>query len=332
MGTLRWTLVFICLGAAAGCGDGPTTPPKPPDAPAISCPASLTLESPDNVPMPASFQLPTTTGGQSPVTISCTSQSGETFPLGSTTVQCTATDALQRTASCSFAISIAPTPRISKTAFLAFGDSITYGRCNNDPDTCDPYTVHLRSLLEARYTRQSFTIVTAGVRGENASNDIPPSNDNEAGQDRLLDELRDRAPEVLLLMEGTNDIINAPGGAEEGVELAAEALEQMVVAAKNRQVEVFLATIPPMRYPPPAGTTRDRSAHGPFVPMLNERIRQIAQRRNVTLVDVYAAMHADLAGTIGTDNLHPSAKGLQVIANTFYAAIRQRLDSTPADR
>ncbi len=330
MGTLHRTLVLLGLMTAAGCGEGPTTPPRPPDAPAISCPASLTLESPDNVPMPASFQLATTTGGQSPVAVSCTSQSGSTFPLGSTTVQCTATDGLQRTASCSFAITIAPTPRISKTAFLAFGDSITYGRCNDHDDICDPYTLNLRSLLEGRYTRQSFMIVTAGVPGENASDDIPPTNDNEAGQDRLLDELRDRTPEVLLLMEGTNDIINAPGGAEEGVDLAAEALEQMVIAARGGQVEVFLATIPPMRYPPPPGTTRDRSPHGPFVPILNERIRQIAQRQNVTLVDVYAAMNADLAGTIGTDNLHPSSRGLQVIADTFFAAIRQRLDSTPA--
>lgn len=277
--------------------------------------------------MPATYAPPTPAGGQAPVTVSCSSASGSTFPLGSTTVSCTATDSLQRTATCSFAVTITPTPRIAKTKFLAFGDSITYGRCNSSGE-CPPYTIRLQNLLEQRYAKQSFTVITSGRPGENASDDITPTNGNEAGQDRLPEELRDFSPEVLLLMEGTNDLLNAPLGPSSGVEMATVALDQMVGVAKARGVVVLLATIPPMRYPPPPGT-RDRSAAGPLVPTLNNRIRQLATAHGVTLVDIYAAMNADLAGTIGDDNLHPTVKGLEVIADTFYAAIRQTLDSTP---
>jgi lysophospholipase L1-like esterase len=245
------------------------------------------------------------------------------FPLGNTIVTCTATDALQRTASCNFNVTLRPSPRLSKTRFLAFGDSITYGRCHEFPDECDPYTVRLRALLEDRYRKQSFAVTTSGVRGETASADNEPSVDNISGQDRLPLEISRFDPEVLLLMEGTNDLSNGPEN--ESVELAAEALDAMVADAMNRDVVVFLATIPPQRYPPPPGT-RDRSGSGPLVEPLNDRIRAIAASRGAFLVDIYAAMNADLDGTISVDNLHPTELGLMVIADTFYAAIRAALE------
>ena len=57
----------------------------------------------------------------------CTPSSGSTFPLGATTATCTATDARQRTASCSLTVTVTEPPLISLTRFAAFGDSITAG-------------------------------------------------------------------------------------------------------------------------------------------------------------------------------------------------------------
>ena len=257
------------------------------------------------------------------MSVTCSAQSGSSFPLGNTLVTCTATDALQRTASCNFNITLRPAPRLSHTRFLAFGDSITFGRCNEAPQECAPYTVRLRELLEERYRKQSFTVTASGAPGESASAEIPPSGVNIPGENRLPNEIDRYDPEVLLLMEGTNDLINGAEG--QAVALAAEALDGMVADAMAQGIVVFLATIPPQRYPPPPGT-RDRTGSGPLVQPLNDRIKAIAAARGAHLVDIYAAMNADLAGTISVDNLHPTELGLRVMADTFYAAIRTALE------
>ncbi len=317
----RLPAVLAGLVLAAACGDGPTPPPPPPAAPTVSCPASITLESQDNVPIPVGFVAPTTSGGQAPVTVTCSAQSGATFPLGNTLVSCTATDALQRTATCNFNVAVTASPRISKTQFLAFGDSITFGRCNVSPQVCDPYTVRLRQLLEARYTRQTFTITTRGVPGETASDDITETSAPSNGQDRIGPELDQYRPEVVLLMEGTNDLFHRRADA---FPLALDALGRMIDAARSRGVVPMIATIPPQRL----GGHRDAVAR--LIPEFNAQLRVMATARGATVVDVYAAMAADIAAYIGPDDLHPTEAGLRMIGETFYAAIRAALDVTPA--
>jgi hypothetical protein len=51
--------------------------------------------------------------------------------------------------------------------------------------------------------------------------------------------------------------------------------------------------------------------------------------RGAVLVDVYAALINDIPSFISVDNLHPTAAGLRVIGETFYAAVRAELDNTP---
>ncbi len=273
--------------------------------------------------MPVTFIVPAASGGQAPVSVSCSAQSGANFALGSTLVTCTATDSLQRTATCNFNVAVTPTPRISKTKFLAFGDSITAGQCGSLD--CTPYDTRLLALLQQRYTRQTLTTTNLGVDGECASNNICTVN-GEAGEDRLPGQLS-RDFEVLLLMEGTNDLFNK--ASTTGVDEAEVGIDRMVLRARQANKEVFLATIAPMRYPGVAGG-KSLDGVGPFVPILNERIRAIAVARGAILVDVYTALAADMNANISSDNLHPTDKGLQVIAETFYTAIRTRLDSTPA--
>lgn len=271
--------------------------------------------------MPVTFPLPTASGGQAPVSVTCSAQSGANFPLGSTIVACTATDALQRTASCNFNVAVTPTPRIAKTKFLAFGDSITNGRCNISPDTCPPYTDRFRELLVARYTKQTFTVIKSGVNGEAASDDITTAVDR-AGQDRLPVDLARERPEVLLLMEGTNDLFF---DRVTGPALAIEALGRMIEMATAQGVTVFIATIPPQRENGAFGRTEVAR----LIPGFNAQLKTMATARGATVVDVNAAMSADLNRYIGSDDLHPTAEGLRLIGETFYAAVREKLDSTP---
>lgn len=271
--------------------------------------------------MPVAFTVPTATGGQAPVTVTCSAQSGANFPLGNTVVTCTATDSLQRTATCNFNVAVTPSPRISKTKFLAFGDSITNGRCNIAPDVCDPYTDRLRDLLVTRYTKQTFTVIKSGVNGETASDDIAGPVER-AGQDRLPVDLSRERPEVLLLMEGTNDLFH---DRVTGVSLAIQALSRMIDIATGQGVMVFIATIPPQRENGAFGRTEVAQQ----IPGFNAQLKAMAMAKGVTVVDVNAAMSADLNRYIGPDDLHPTAEGLRLIGETFYAAIREKLDSTP---
>src|SRR5262245_65857531 len=73
------------------------------------------------------YGTPSTIGGASPVATTCTPQSGGLFPVGMTTVMCTATDTRQRTDSCSFGVTVQRPAVIAATKFMAFGDSITAG-------------------------------------------------------------------------------------------------------------------------------------------------------------------------------------------------------------
>jgi lysophospholipase L1-like esterase len=235
---------------------------------------------------------------------------GAGYPAGSTTITCTATDALSRQASCSFSVTVTVTPKISRTTFLAFGDSITYGRCGPAPNECPPYTDRLLELLRARYTAQTFQAIPRGRPGEKTPD----------GASRLADEVSLYTPEVVLLMEGTNDVTDDAFK----INVTEDALEYMINASRSRGVkEVFLATIPPIFPGGPNDSARPR------VLQLNDEIRDLAARKGAHLVDVYAALSADLNRYYSGNDLHPNAEGLRVIGETFYAKIRATLDITP---
>ena len=122
----------IAVTFSAGCSSpmSPTPqppPPPPPAAPTLSCEENINRAtiSPDG--MEISFPTPEARDGQSPVNVSCSPASGTRFPIGETTVSCTATDGLNRQASCQFNVTVARAPQLQRVRFMAFGDSITAG-------------------------------------------------------------------------------------------------------------------------------------------------------------------------------------------------------------
>lgn len=335
----RLTLVGVTLMLAA-CS-GPSAPPPPPAAPTILCPVSQTVQSPDNAPMPISFTVPGGNGGQAPLSVSCTAQSGANFPLGQTVVTCTVRDSLQRQSSCNFNVSVTATPKISKTTFVAFGDSITDGTkadpwvaVMSRPDmgffrlgANHSYPYKLNDLLGSRYTTQSLTIHNEGWGGETASTAWWPNDDRPIGEVRLGEVLRTYNPQVLLLMEGTNDLyFSVPQGAPYGIADIIAALDRMISNAQTRFTTVFIATLPPQR----SGIDVFRTRVAEQIPVLNEEIRALALRRNVFLVDIYAALNSNVNLYIGHDHVHPTEAGFQKIAETFFDSVKQHLDLTPA--
>ena len=109
-----------------------------------------------------------------------------------------------------------------------------------------------------------------------------------------------------------------------GVNQTEDALEYMISSARSRGVSaVFLATIPPIAPGGPNDSVR------PKVLLINDEIRDLAVRSGAYLVDVYAALNADLNRYYSGNDLHPTGEGLRVIGETFYAKIREVLDITP---
>lgn len=166
------------------------------------------------------------------------------------------------------------------------------------------YPTKLQGLVDQRYTAQSVRVVNSGRGGERA----------ESAVGRLVSELALEQPDVVLIMEGTNDLLrldfttSAP---------AAAALEQMVINARIRGVDPILATIPPMR-----AVIEPASRVAP----LNELIRQIALRRGVPLVDVHQLLTSGQCGgaalvCIGDDHFHPTSMGYDAIAAGFFDRI-----------
>ena len=74
--------------------------------PSISCPANVTAVGTPGVPtVVVNYPPPTASDNCPGVTTACVPPSGSSFPIGVTTVTCTATDASGNTATCSFTVS-----------------------------------------------------------------------------------------------------------------------------------------------------------------------------------------------------------------------------------
>jgi len=207
-----------------------------------------------------------------------------------------------------------PIPRVGKTRFVAFGDSLTEGVVSapftqtlvNIPYA---YPARLADVLRARYANQSdIVVLNEGKAGEFAVD----------GKGRLPDAIKAGTPQVVLLMEGANDI-NVLG--RRGITRVVIALEDMIKDAQRRGVIVFVATLPPQR---PGGLHADGA---PFVDELNTQIRKTVAEEGATLVDVNTQLDLSF---VGQDGLHLTEAGYIRLGEIFAAAIRQAFELAPA--
>ena len=210
---------------------------------------------------------------------------------------------------------------MTRTRFLAFGDSLTTGEITaptttsregepNYPLVIVPsasYPTVLANMLRARYVSQaaSIEVINAGLSGEWA----------EDGMLRLPGVLNTNRPEAVLLLEGVNDL-----GPPNGPANAGRAIETMAQTVRARGARLFLATLPPSR---PGGF---RSVSNSLIMSLNSRIRVTASGEGAVLVDVYPVFETDLNRYIGIDGLHPTEAGYQKLAELFFNAISKDLE------
>jgi lysophospholipase L1-like esterase len=321
---VRLVTTYACLGVAgwlgaAGCAKNPAQPTTPPPAgfgpPEISCPSNITLAVTGSV-KPVPYPTPVLNGGMPPVLVSCSPQSGGSFPLGNTTVNCTATDAARQQATCSFQVTLRSILSRAST-FVAFGDSVTEGENGlADPgfhvqylDLAHAYPTILQSLLRADFPTQDIRVINEGLGGERAS----------GGTSRLPTVLSRHRPDSLLVLEGYNDLIH-DGAAAAGP--IADAIRQDIRIARDHGVQfIFVSTITP---PGPGRRMLSRAA----IEQTNQRIAQVVADERAVLVDPYESFLGQEPRLV-SDGLHLSPEGNQVLAEKFFSVIRATVASEP---
>ncbi len=274
------TVVFAAALLAARCGS-PTAPTPAPQTLTLTCPAGVTTPATAAVGAVVTYAAPAAAGGRAPYTVTCTPPSGQVFAVGTTGVSCTATDAATATAACTLSVTVSPAPRLTRTRFLAFGDSITAGEVTvpitNRLGTGGAplfrqivvptvsYPTVLGSQLALRYVAQLPAVVNAGRPGEAAANAYA----------RYQSAMATTQPDVLLLLMGYNDL-----GTRADATAGYRAVERMAQDARNRGVRVFLGTLTPTI------PGRQRSEPVETVVYYNDAIRAIAAGENAVLVDL----------------------------------------------
>jgi lysophospholipase L1-like esterase len=209
---------------------------------------------------------------------------------------------------------------------MAFGDSLTLGEVTTPVVTTSDtqgyssfklqivasaaYPRQLQLQLAARYTQQNITVNNSGRSGETAT----------AGAQRFPGIIAAARPDVILLLEGANDL-SALGSA--AISSASAAVESMAKEARFRGARVYIGTLPP---PKPGGKNTIPVS---TIQTYNARLASIASGEGAILVDLYSAMLSGASTFIGNDGLHPTEAGYQKIADTFFNAIRADLEIRP---
>jgi lysophospholipase L1-like esterase len=209
-------------------------------------------------------------------------------------------------------------PRISRTRFLAFGDSFTAGEVTT-PIAAAPALAHkmivvpassypsvLQGQLQSTYTTQSGSIAVI--------NSGQPSERILEGLGRFPDTFAASRADVVLLMEGVN------GLPQVGPDISAGVMRIMVQEAKNGRARVFVGSMIPQVPSRPRGNT-------PVSELLayNNTLQIMSTQEGITYVDLYNTMLADATTLIGSDGLHPNEAGYRRIAELFFAAIKTEL-------
>jgi autotransporter-associated beta strand protein len=146
---------FDCGVVVTNCSFTVTV--KPPVCPPIvlTCSSNLTVAT-TNCGSGAGatvFYASSATGGCAPTTVNCNPPSGSTFPIGTTTVTCIATDACGNKTNCSFTVTVNPCPAVvltcssnivvtttncSSTGATVFFTSSVSGGCGPATLSCNP--------------------------------------------------------------------------------------------------------------------------------------------------------------------------------------------------
>ena len=143
------------------------------------------------------------------------------------------------------------------------------------------------------------------------------------GQERFLGTFLKFAPDVVVLLEGFNDITAAlflADGGRVSTSGIANDLRSMARAAQVRGADVIIATLTPIT------NVRERAAPGQRAAIedLNRRVRSLAGSIGVgPAVDLYGQMSES---DISHDGVHPTPAGYAHMAELFQREITARFE------
>lgn len=203
---------------------------------------------------------------------------------------------------------LSATPALAQTTYVAFGDSITFG-VGDDPARAEKgYPPRLETLLQTR--GRSAEVRNAGLSGETTGE----------GVTRITSALRP-GDDVLLLMEGTNDIGRA------SIETIRFNLAEIARKAANAGVPTVHGTIVPRL---PSATNDGENL---FSRQLAAAVRELAWAQDRDLADpfeVFFRLTPSFTRLFvgGDDKVHPNALGYDSIAETF-ADVLTDIDKVP---
>jgi lysophospholipase L1-like esterase len=323
-------LILLVTAVASGCSNSPSAPSQL-TSPIGSqgstfpgCQGTLDAYSYDGGPVAVTYPQSLPGVVSNTETVTCTPPSGSLFPVGSTNVMCVAQGSAGVRSWCALSVSVL-IRRLTRRRFLAFGDSITAGYIPPPTTTSasaslpldwstiplaagssSSYPFKLEKLLIERHPVTPITVENAGVGGETTG----------SGRRRLPEVLDRFQPEVLLLLEGSNDL---------GVRSAQEVVDNlrtMVSLAQGRGVAVLIATLTPL------SAARERESPGITARLqeVNVGISRIAAELGLgRAVDLFSVFSAN-PSYLSADGKHPTELGHSAIAETFYRAILDRFE------
>jgi lysophospholipase L1-like esterase len=300
----------FCIISA--CGKGPIEP-TPSAPPSVTCPANLSVTGVVGGMQSVTYTAPVVTGGAAPLTTTCSPSSGSPFPTGATTVNCTVTDAQNRQATCSFSVTLQPLV-LNVRRWVAFGDSVTAGEDGRRlqirfgfVDPVKAYPAVLQSLLTADFPNHDLFVANEGHGGVRATDDVK----------NLQGILQTYRAEAVLLLHGYNDLLN--GGVAAAGPVAFALRDDIRIAHAQGVQHVFLGTLTPSR---PATGPFNRTIDPRAIQETNARLVQVAAAERAILVNTFDAFKGRELELVEVDGLHPTVMGSQVLAETFYRAIR----------
>ncbi|KAL3426902.1 gdsl-like lipase acylhydrolase [Phlyctema vagabunda] len=208
---------------------------------------------------------------------------------------------LQCISSCSLAQGPTHTPLV----ILPLGDSITFGIDSSDGNG---YRQDLERLIETRVAIQYVGSVRAGSMADNANEGHPGFRIDEIAVQATQN--FKTAPNVVLLMAGTNDILQNRDVATAPDRLAA-LIDQLVAGIPT--AAILVATLTPLLA---AALEAERVTYNEAIPGI---VRERAQAGK--LVQVVDMSSVATTGIDSVDGIHPNDDGYAMMAQAWYAGV-----------
>ena len=197
-------------------------------------------------------------------------------------------------------------PHRDENAYVGFGDSITYGYIDRLPAPELGYPPRLDAILDSHFGPTEM--INEGLGAEKTPQ----------GLIRIDSVLASHAARYILIMEGTNDVINMY------ISMDTSVFNIKEMARRSREAGAFptITTIIPRRdwaWSDPQ--VRARQAY------LNEQLRLLPEEIHVSFIDFdrlfldYPEADGGLLSLLSNDFKHPSEKGYQFMAESWFGEI-----------